>query len=258
MSCWFAELAVNIASGLRTGGFAPLCNTGHLDTWLQALPSCQSKRRGGILHGKLGPMILQIDVLPCKFLGAAALSGLLSTFPASSSWAQSPWALTAEDEPMCAPAPGTHSAPALHCIRLIPTAKAAGASGVMKLVLARSPFGLTLTEDGRVVYDIRLELARLRRRPDVVYVAWATTPDLSQRKNLGVIGEDLTVTGQADWNRFMVLVTAESTADLETWRGPILLTAISPSGWMQTMAGEEIFGNNELPAKSRYCIVNKC
>ena len=197
-----------------------------------------------------------IDVIRC--LGGAVVCASLLVLPPASLEAQSPWALTAEDEPMCAPAPGTHSAPALHCIRLIPTAKAAGAAGVMKLFLARSPFGLTLTEDGRVVYDIRLELARLRRRPDLVYVAWATTPDLTQRKRLGVIGEDLTVTGQADWNRFMVLVTAESTADLETWRGPILLTTISPSGWMQTMAGEEIFGNNELPAKSRYCIVNKC
>lgn len=203
-------------------------------------------------------MKLHISTSASKSLGVAALCGLLSLLPGSSSWAQSPWALTDDDEPMCAPEAGTHSAPALHCIRLIPTAKAAGASGVMKLFLARSPFGLTLTEDGRVVYDIRLELAQLRRGPDVVYTAWATTPDLSQRKRLGVIGEDLTVTGQADWNRFLVLVTAESSTDLETWHGPILLTAISPSGWMQTMAGEEIFGNNELPAKSRYCIVNKC
>ncbi len=170
-------------------------------------------------------------------------------------------ALGAQGAPGCAPETATGPAPALHCITLIPTKHSVGATGVLELTLAQSPFGVAVTEDGRYIYDIKIELRGLRGlRPagDDAYVAWVATPNLERRKKLGVIGEDLTVGGQVDWNRFLVVVTAESSPDVEEWAGAILFSATSPSGWLSTMAGEPIFGNNELPVRSRYCLVNKC
>ncbi len=152
-------------------------------------------------------------------------------------------------------APETH---ALYCSVLIPTPAAQGASGLMRLYLAPTPFGVPVTEDGRIIHVIRLELNNLKRLPGRHYVAWVATPDLDERRRLGLIGDDLQLSGVTDWNRFLVVVTAEAAAEVRSWTGPVLLSASSPSGWLTTMAGEEIFGNNELPVQSQYCLVNKC
>lgn len=148
--------------------------------------------------------------------------------------------------------------PAPHCLVLIPTDAAGDARGIVKLYLAQSPFGLPVSADGHTIYDIRVELTGLDRQPDRSYIAWVTTTDLKERAKLGVIGSDLTARGRAAWNRFMVVVSEESTPDVDTWTGPILFSASSPSGWLSTMMGEPISGNNELPVQSRYCLVNKC
>ena len=167
-------------------------------------------------------------------------------------------AQAAKGQPRCRPATAEAAAPPQHCLLLIPSRAAGAARGIAKLTLANSPFGVTVTEDGRYIYDIRLEIRGLEVTPDVAYVVWAVTPTLDKRKKLGVVAEDLTSYGQVDWNRFMVVVTAETSPDVEEWAGPILFTAASPSGKMQTMAGEEIFWNNELPVGTRYCLVNDC
>lgn len=147
---------------------------------------------------------------------------------------------------------------ALYCSLLIPTPAAQGATGVMRLYLAPTPFGVPVTEDGRIIHVIRLELNNLKRLPGRHYVAWVATPELDQRRRLGLIGDDLQVSGLTDWNRFLVVVTAEPSAEAESWSGPVLFSASSPSGWLTTMGGEAIFGNNELPVQSQYCLVNKC
>ena len=128
----------------------------------------------------------------------------------------------------------------------------------MHLRLAPSPFGVTVTPDGRYRYDVRVELTRTPTRAARVYVAWAVTPDLSERKKLGAIGPDGTARGQVDWNKFLVLITAEASGEVSAWSEPILMTAMSPSGRLETMAGEAIFGNNELPIQKRHCLLNKC
>lgn len=121
-----------------------------------------------------------------------------------------------------------------------------------------SPYGVTVTEDGRFVYDLALQVRGLKEEAGRVHLAWVTTPDLKERRKLGVLGADGRLSGRVDWNKFLVLVTSERSPEVESWEGPILLTAISPSGRLQTMAGEEIFGNNELPIGTRYCLVNRC
>lgn len=158
----------------------------------------------------------------------------------------------------CGPGSPAARTRSLNCLPLIPTDHSDGTIGVVQLRLAPSPFGVTVTPDGRYRYDVRVELARAAAGRGRVYVAWAVTPDLSQRKRIGVVGPDGSTAGQVDWNKFLILVTAEPSADVQTWSDPILMTAMSPSGRLETMAGEAIFGNNERPIQKRHCLLNKC
>lgn len=107
--------------------------------------------------------------------------------------------------------------------------------------MATSPYGVTVSSAGHYVFDVAVHVQSLRRRPGVNYVVWATTPDLQQVKKLGILGEDGVVSNQVDWNKFLIFITAEASADVPRWQGPILLTAMSPSGWMHTMRGHGIF-----------------
>ncbi|MFQ5691032.1 MAG: hypothetical protein ACE5HQ_12260 [Gemmatimonadota bacterium] len=116
-----------------------------------------------------------------------------------------------------------------------------GAAGYMELFVAPSPFGITVSRDGRYLYDVAIRVETLRRRPGRSYVAWAATPELDQVKKLGVVDGSGPVIARVDWNKFLVLVTAEISADGERWEGPVLLTARSPSGLMHTMRGHGFF-----------------
>lgn len=127
-------------------------------------------------------------------------------------------------------------------IPLRPTGPSVGFSGSVILTFARSPFGVAVSPKGHHRYDLRIQLETQRRAEDLpVLVAWVMTPDLQNHMKLGVVGEDLEVSGQVAWNKFLIAVSAEESADVETWQGPLLLTGMSPSGWMHTMAGHGIF-----------------
>jgi hypothetical protein len=138
--------------------------------------------------------------------------------------------------------------PAIDSIPLQPTADGRGASGLAVLRRASSPFSMPLTPDGHLRYEVRITVKGLPPDPHVfggatTYVAWATVPNLSLARALGPIGADGATTGEVEWNKFIVLVTAErsgsgktsaSRAEAQThWSGPILLKGSSPSTWMQ-------------------------
>jgi len=126
-------------------------------------------------------------------------------------------------------------------VRMRPTQQAPGSRGDLVLMQSASPFGVSVDADGRQTYDVRVEISQLRRRPGSSYVVWAATPELDQSVRLGVLGLDNRVTGQIAWNKFLVFVSQESDPDVATWTGPILLTGLSPSGRMHTMAGHGPF-----------------
>lgn len=150
----------------------------------------------------------------------------------------------ASEPPVPAPSCRLRAAPRLdpERIPLTPAGSDRSYSGYFEMVFASSPFGVTVSQDGHSVYDVRLQLETARRRAALpTLVAWVTTPDLDQHIKLGVVDDDMRVAGRVDWNKFLVFVTAEQSADVERWQGPILLTAMSPSGWMHTMAGHGIF-----------------
>lgn len=129
-----------------------------------------------------------------------------------------------------------------HRVDLESTANAPGASGWMDLRFGNAPYGVAVTEDGSYRYEISVHVTSVPgNRGESALVAWAATPNLDRHLNLGSVGDDGVVEGEVSWNKFLVFVTAESSAEVETWQGPVLMKATSPSGNMHTMAGHGIF-----------------
>ena len=129
-----------------------------------------------------------------------------------------------------------------HRVDLESTGNAPGASGWMDLRFGNAPHGVAVTEDGSYRYEISVHVTSVPgNRGESTLVAWAATPNLDRHLNLGAVGDDGVVEGEVSWNKFLVFVTAESSANVETWQGPVLMKATSPSGNMHTMAGHGIF-----------------
>lgn len=126
-------------------------------------------------------------------------------------------------------------------VELRPTQNAPAGRGRMMLVPADSPYGIAVDATGRHVYEVVLEIDRLRRRSGASYVAWAATPELDRVTRLGVLGDSEPIRGRVAWNKFLVFVSEEPDPGVERWTGPILLTGLSPSGRMHTMAGHGPF-----------------
>lgn len=127
-------------------------------------------------------------------------------------------------------------------VALEPTGPAVGGRGSVELRMADSPYGVTVSSDGRYVTDVRVALERLRPWPDRSYVVWATTPNLDEVAKIGVVdGAAGRVRGTVAWNQFLVFVTLEPDPTVGRWTGPIVFTAMSPSGKMHTKAGHGVF-----------------
>lgn len=126
-------------------------------------------------------------------------------------------------------------------VPLRPTQNAPGGRGSMLLTAPPSPFGITVDAEGRQTHVVVVQVDQIRRRSGATYVVWATTPELDQVTRLGILGEENRVAGPVAWNKFLVFVSEEASPDVERWAGPILLTGISPSGRMHTMAGHGPF-----------------
>ena len=126
-------------------------------------------------------------------------------------------------------------------VRMRPTQNSPGARGSMVLRSPASPYGITVDARGHQSYVVTVVVEQLRRRQGSSYVVWAATPELDRVSRLGVLGSEQLVTGPVEWNKFLVFVSEETAPDVERWAGPIMLTALSPSGRMHTMAGHGPF-----------------
>ena len=130
-------------------------------------------------------------------------------------------------------------------IKLLNTPKTPTAQGTARLVFAPSPFGVTVTADGRSSYDVQLSLTGL---PDPstlgsykAYVAWAATTDLSRWHRLGAVTNGSTTVGQVEFNKFLLVITAERDSSAAEHKGPTALHGISPSGWLQSLITHPLF-----------------
>ena len=126
--------------------------------------------------------------------------------------------------------------PSIYCFPLFATAKAPLASGTAVLRPEPSPFGLSVTRDGKVLSRIVLTLSGLPDRsslgPYRNFVAWATTPDLDPVIRLGPVRNGRIVVGPVALERFIVMVSAERAPAATTREGPLLLRGSSPSQFM--------------------------
>ncbi|HEX8945210.1 MAG TPA: hypothetical protein VF785_18890 [Gemmatimonadaceae bacterium] len=130
-------------------------------------------------------------------------------------------------------------------IALFNTPKTPSAKGHARLVFAPSPFGVAVTADGRASYDVQIEASGL---PDPstlgaysTYVAWAVTTDLEHWDRLGPVTNGQSTVGHAELNKFLLVITAESSPTPVMHAGPTVLHGTSPSGWLQSFLSHPLF-----------------
>lgn len=127
--------------------------------------------------------------------------------------------------------------PDLHCINLIPIPELVEAAGTVELRYRSGPFGISVGADGSPRFDLVFELRGLpdpaTLGPYTAYVAWLTTPVLSPMVKLGEVGNGVSEAGIADFNKFLILVTAEPALDGAAREGRIVLRGSSPSNRMR-------------------------
>ncbi len=130
-------------------------------------------------------------------------------------------------------------------ITLLSTPSAPAARGSARLVSAPSPFGIAVSPDGHARYDVVVKIAGLPAPASLgayhTYVAWAVTPDLKDWTRLGVVANGASTVGVAQYNKFLLVVTAEAGPEPMTRGGPTVLHGTSPSGWLQSFLSHPLF-----------------
>jgi suppressor of ftsI len=138
----------------------------------------------------------------------------------------------------CAAVAPTDPSRDLYCIDLDPIPTLEGVTATFELNRIPSPFGVNVTRDGRQVYAPVLQSSGLPEpaafSPGArVWIAWMATEQLDQTRKLGVVGNGRHVLPSIDWPKFLILVTAESSADAAEPDGRVALRGLSPSARMQ-------------------------
>jgi hypothetical protein len=128
---------------------------------------------------------------------------------------------------------------------LRPTRRASGANAVGRLNPPYTPFGIAVTPDGFLAYDLELKVDGLRPARAIgaaTYSVWMTTPELDRFEKLGNMEESgvfrVPVTGM---NKFILIITAESDETATKRAGPVMLRGVSPSGLLTAFGTHELF-----------------
>lgn len=125
----------------------------------------------------------------------------------------------------------------LYCIELFPAAGIEGVRGVVEMAPPSSPFGVAVTHDGIQEYDLSLTIEGLSDAatlgPYKTYVAWATTPQLHPFVKLGVVRDGRLTGARVAFDQFLVIVSAEASADVAEREGRLVLRGLSPSTRLQ-------------------------
>lgn len=142
----------------------------------------------------------------------------------------------------------------------------APASGLVRLRQAWSPFGVSVTEDGTLTYEVEIATRGLPAAPaGQTYVAWITSPDLQRVERLGPLAADGTIRGSHAGAAFLVVVSREqvgtpcipSTApgaaggdtaggQAARWTGPVVLRGSSPGSRVAPLFGHSIFQRSPM------------
>jgi hypothetical protein len=144
-----------------------------------------------------------------------------------------------------APLPGPGRTTGPFDLLLFATPKAPNASARAHLIFAHSPFGIAVTQDGRAVYDVQVTIAGLAQPstlgPYTTYVSWAVTPNLDRWVRLGTVRNGTTTVGPIEWNKFLFVISAESSDTPAAAAGPTVLHGTSPSGYLQSFMSHPLF-----------------
>ncbi|MEJ2152301.1 MAG: multicopper oxidase domain-containing protein, partial [Gemmatimonadota bacterium] len=119
----------------------------------------------------------------------------------------------------------------LYCFELVPTADFVEATASVRLGRSTSPFGLAVAADGQPRYELDVLIDGL---PDpgerkTAFVAWVTTPLLDPMIRLGDVNNGRHALGSVEFNKFIVMITAETDPVGVRPAGPIVLRGSSPS-----------------------------
>jgi hypothetical protein len=130
-------------------------------------------------------------------------------------------------------------------IQLKNTPRTPNARGTARLVFAESPFGVAVTADGHASYDVQLTLSGLPEPSTLgaykAFVAWGVTTDLKQWRRLGVVANGNSTVGRVEFNKFMLVIAAESDSVVEKHAGPVALSGTSPSSFLQMFLTHPMF-----------------
>ena len=129
-------------------------------------------------------------------------------------------------------------------IPLTPTGAVATASGLIELKPLMSPFGVSVTIEGRYNYDAVTTVKNLPEPssmgPYTTWVLWVATPSLDKVRNLGAIKNDQPVTARVDFTKMMYMVSAEPNATVDKFHA-LVLVGRSASARVQNLAGCDIY-----------------
>ncbi len=117
----------------------------------------------------------------------------------------------------------------LYCIELIPAPGVRGVSGRVELAFPSSPFTVAVTAEGRTRFRPQITLVGLPDTGGAQYVAWAATPQMDSLINLGAVNNGSVALREIDFEKFIVLVTAERSARVPSPAGRVVLRGQSPS-----------------------------
>ena len=125
----------------------------------------------------------------------------------------------------------------LYCIELIPAPGITAASGHVTLQRKPSAFTIDVTASGELRWSPRLTLANLPA-PSLLgayttYVAWAVPPMMHPFTRLAAVRNGATPLPTITLDKFIVLVTAEASADVSEPTGRLVLRGASPSTRLQ-------------------------
>ena len=125
----------------------------------------------------------------------------------------------------------------IYCLDLIPRPEFPEASGVVELARIPSPFDVAVSVEGHLRSRLVVTLSGLpdprTLGPYTTYVAWIAPPVLEPMRKLGEVQNGTSSLGDTELDKFIFLVSAESSAAVTERRGRLVLRGNSPSSRLQ-------------------------
>ena len=125
----------------------------------------------------------------------------------------------------------------LYCIELIAAPRIVGVSGRVELLMQIGPFTIDVTASGVMRFSPMITLEGLPAAASLgaysTYVAWVATPVMDPVLKLGEVRNGRAQLPPIALDKFIILVTAESSANVTSPTGRFVLRGASPSTRLQ-------------------------